>query len=58
MLVIQHIGCETLGTIADALEARGVFPQYVRGFQGEKIPNEMGESAGLVVMGGPMGVYE
>lgn len=58
VFVIQHIRCETLGTIADALEARGISPRYVRGFQGGKIPNEMGESAGLIVMGGPMGVHE
>ncbi len=58
MLVIQHIGCETLGTIAGALGARGISHNYVRAFQGDKIPNTMGDSAGLVVMGGPMGVYE
>lgn len=56
--VLQHVRCETLGTIADALEARDISPQYVRTFQGEEIPGEIGAALGLIVMGGPMGVYE
>ncbi len=56
--VVQHIHCETLGTIADALESQSISPQYIRPFKGEKIPDEMRESSGLIIMGGPMGVYE
>ena len=56
--VIQHIHCETIGTIAEALEAENVSTEYVRTFNGEKIPDEMGGGAGLIIMGGPMGVYE
>ena len=56
--VIQHIVCETLGTIADALEGPGILYQYIRPFAGDRVPEEMGDASGLIVMGGPMGVYE
>ena len=56
--VIQHIYCETIGTIAAALGAENISTEYVRTFKGEKIPGEVGEGDGLIIMGGPMGVYE
>ncbi len=56
--VLQHTRCETLGTIADALEAEALAWQYVRVFEGKAVPAEIGDAGGLIVMGGPMGVYE
>jgi GMP synthase (glutamine-hydrolysing) len=56
--VLQHTACETLGTIADALEAEALAWQYVRVFDGRPVPAEIGDAGGLIVMGGPMGVYE
>lgn len=56
--VIQHIHCETPGLIADALAAHDAAIAHVRPFAGDAIPPTMGHAAGLVVMGGPMGVYE
>jgi GMP synthase (glutamine-hydrolysing) len=56
--VLQHTACETLGTIADALEAEALAWQYVRVFEGKPVPGEIGDAGGLIVMGGPMGVYE
>lgn len=47
-----------MGRIGDALEARGIAADYVRVFAGEAVPESLGDAAGLVVMGGPMGVYE
>ena len=58
VLVLQHVGCETLGTIADALAAAGATPQYIRTFSGQPVPKEIGAAAGLIVMGGPQSVYE
>ncbi|MBI5395725.1 MAG: gamma-glutamyl-gamma-aminobutyrate hydrolase family protein [Verrucomicrobia bacterium] len=55
---IQHIHCETPGLIADALAAHDIALAHVRPFAGDAIPPTMGHAAGLVVMGGPMGVYE
>ncbi|MDA8189484.1 MAG: gamma-glutamyl-gamma-aminobutyrate hydrolase family protein [Dehalococcoidales bacterium] len=56
--VLQHVQYETLGSIAGALETCNASAQTVRIFEGEPAPREMGNAAGLVVMGGPMGVYE
>ena len=56
--VIQHIECETPGTIADILNEKGISIQTVDAYKGEPVPKEMGAAAGLVIMGGPMGVYE
>jgi GMP synthase (glutamine-hydrolysing) len=56
--VLQHIHCETLGTIAAALDAKGIAPHYVRSFEGQTVPKDMDDALGLIIMGGPMGVYE
>jgi GMP synthase (glutamine-hydrolysing) len=58
VVVIQHHPVETLGTIADALAASGLACQYVRTFEGHPVPKELNGVGGLIVMGGPMGVYE
>jgi len=55
---IQHVGCETPGLVADALAAHEVALAEVRPFAGDAVPTTMGHAAGVVVMGGPMGVYE
>jgi GMP synthase (glutamine-hydrolysing) len=56
--VLQHLASEPLGTIGDALEAAGIEAGYVRIFAGDPVPPELNAAAGLVVMGGSMGVYE
>jgi len=58
VFVLQHVAAEPLGVIGDALDARGVETQYVRAFAGEPVPGGVKNAAGVVVMGGPMGVYE
>ncbi|MDW8168799.1 MAG: gamma-glutamyl-gamma-aminobutyrate hydrolase family protein [Acidobacteriota bacterium] len=58
VFVLQHAACETLGTIAAALERAHVRAVYIRAFAGDPIPEHMGEAVGLILMGGPMGVYE
>lgn len=56
--VLQHIAIETPGTIELALKVHNISVRVIRSFEGESVPAEMGDAAGLVVMGGPMGVYE
>jgi GMP synthase (glutamine-hydrolysing) len=56
--VLQHVACEDLGTISDALESKGISAHYVRSFAGQPVPANMEDAAGLIVMGGPMGVYD
>jgi GMP synthase (glutamine-hydrolysing) len=58
VLVLQHAESENLGTIEDALTAGGVAFDYIRTFEGQPVPNDVCESSGLIVTGGPMGVYE
>ncbi|GBC77956.1 GMP synthase [glutamine-hydrolyzing] [bacterium HR08] len=58
VVVLQHAACETLGTIAEALEDARLEAEMVRVFAGEPIPTHLDEAVGLILMGGPMGVYE
>ena len=56
--VLQHNPIETLGTIEDAIQGKGISSRYIRPFAGEPVPQTMGSAPALVVMGGPMGVYD
>jgi GMP synthase (glutamine-hydrolysing) len=56
--VLQHHPVENLGSIADALEGAALAWQYVRTFEGQAVPKDMKGAGGLIVMGGPQGVYE
>ena len=58
IIVLQHAECEALGTIEDALRVKALRTRFVRPFAGESIPDEVHGAKGLIVMGGPMGVYE
>jgi GMP synthase (glutamine-hydrolysing) len=58
VIVLQHAASENLGTIEDALTACGVAFEYVRSFEGQPVPSGVDGASGLIVMGGPMGVYE
>src|SRR5262247_282272 len=55
--ILQHVACETAAAIGDALQRQGIAQRVVRIFAGEPVPRELTDDA-LVVMGGPMGVYE
>lgn len=57
-VILQHVAAEGPGVIGTALEAAGIAARIVRIDRGEPVPAELGDAAGLVVMGGPMGVYE
>ena len=56
--VMQHHSVENLGSIADALEGAALAWQYVRTFEGQPVPKDMKGAGGLILMGGPQGVYE
>ncbi len=58
VLVLQHHPAETLGIYAQVLTQFSVEVQIVHGYDGEAIPQRMRGFDGLVVMGGPAGVYE
>jgi GMP synthase (glutamine-hydrolysing) len=56
--IIQHMAGEGPGLIAVALEREGIAADVTRVDRGEPVPGELGGAAGLVVLGGAMGVYE
>jgi GMP synthase (glutamine-hydrolysing) len=58
VLCLQHVAAEGPGTIKEAVESRGGTLRLVRIFEREPVPRSLSEVGGLVVMGGPMGVYE
>jgi GMP synthase (glutamine-hydrolysing) len=58
VVVLQHVGCETIGSIQAVLAAKQVAVRVVRLFKGEPVPKDLGAAGGLIVMGGPMGVYD
>lgn len=57
-LVIQHVPSEGLGIIGPALERGGYSPHFIRVHENERVPKSAGGYAALIVLGGPMGVYE
>jgi GMP synthase (glutamine-hydrolysing) len=58
VLALQHVRVETPGMVEAGVEQSGARLEVVRVFEGAPVPAELGEHQGLVVMGGPMGVYE
>lgn len=56
--VVEHVAPETPGAIGEALARAGHELETIRPFRGERVPRSIGDAAALVVMGGPMGVYE
>ena len=57
-LVLQHEPMEGPGTIADEIRSAGHAVRIVRIDQKEKVPSDPASFAGVVVMGGTMGVYD
>ncbi len=59
-LVVQHVDHEDPGVLGEVLVAPGHDMEIVRPDRGEPLPNrdELGNLAGVVVLGGPMGVHD
>jgi GMP synthase (glutamine-hydrolysing) len=58
VLSIRHVEREGSAAIGDALRARAIEERVVRIDCGDPVPDGLGDARGLLVMGGPMGVYE
>ena len=56
--VLQNVHCEDLGIIHPILKSYGFEPCYVQSYAGETVPQALDDAVALIVMGGPMGVYE
>lgn len=58
VVALRHIEIEGVGTLGDLLQKRGIPLRYVEtSVPGAALP-DLAEMRGLVVLGGPMGVYE
>ncbi len=55
--VIRHIGVEGLGTIEDVLKSKGLAHAYIDTWK-DPLPADVSDYGALVILGGPMGVYE
>jgi GMP synthase (glutamine-hydrolysing) len=58
VLIIQHVACEPAGFIATMLERAEIATTVIRPDLGQPILTIPDAIDGVVVMGGPMGVYE
>lgn len=57
-LVLRHTQAEGLGLLANALRERGIHHRYLDLPRGEPPPRDLRGVGGLIVLGGPMAVYE
>jgi GMP synthase (glutamine-hydrolysing) len=57
-VVLRHVEHEHLGTLSSVLDAQAIPRRYVDVFRREPVPAAIEGIDGLIVMGGPMGVYE
>ena len=57
-LVVRHIKHEHIGTLAAAFKNNRLEYRYLDVFRGEVVPQRLEGFGGMLIMGGPMGVYE
>ena len=58
ILVVQHVECEGLGFFEPIAKRKGFDLRYIRVYRGERVTRRIDDVWGVVVLGGPMGVYE
>ncbi len=58
VLILQHVASEGAGTIRSYMEAHGIPFRFIRLYENEKLPKDMSQVRAVLVMGGPMNVYE
>ena len=58
VIVVQHVQPEGLGCIANSLKAANIETKSCEIFSGHAVPQALHGAAGVIIMGGPMSVYE
>lgn len=58
VLVVQQVANEPPGTLLPALAAAGVDARVLHPYAGDPVPRTADALGGLVLLGGPMAVYE
>ncbi|HLY37967.1 MAG TPA: gamma-glutamyl-gamma-aminobutyrate hydrolase family protein [Candidatus Binatia bacterium] len=57
-LVLRHVQAEGLGLLANVLREHGIHHRYLDLPRGDPAPKDLRGVGGLIVLGGPMAVYE
>ena len=58
VLVIQHAACEGPGIFGQALREAGISTHCINVANGDAVPSDPAGYSGLIILGGPMAVYE
>lgn len=58
VLILQHVASEGAGTIRDYLNTRKIPIRFIRLYENQALPKTLDQVCSVVVMGGPMNVYE
>ena len=58
VIIIKHIDIEGPGTIGDFLDCNDIPYRVIDIFNGEPLPDSLSEISAVIVLGGPMNVYE
>jgi GMP synthase (glutamine-hydrolysing) len=58
VIIIKHIDIEGPGTIGDFLDCNDISYRVINIFNGEPLPDTLSEISAVIVLGGPMNVYE
>ncbi|MBI5588625.1 MAG: gamma-glutamyl-gamma-aminobutyrate hydrolase family protein [Deltaproteobacteria bacterium] len=58
VLVVQHVPHESLGIIGPAVLRGGFMPEYLKVYENHAMPRTIEGYSALIVLGGPMAVYE
>ncbi|GAX62783.1 GMP synthase [Candidatus Scalindua japonica] len=56
--IIKHIDIEGPGTIGEFLNDDGISYDVIDVFNGEALPDSLSDTSAVIVLGGPMNVYE
>ena len=58
VLILQHVANEGAGTIHDYLNTQKIPFYFIRLYENEALPKALDQVRSVIVMGGPMNVYE
>lgn len=58
LLILKHIAIEGPGTIGEYFQKKGYPCRIIELENGEKVPTDLNDVTGVIILGGPMNVYE
>ncbi len=58
LLIIKQVECEGPGIIDAELKARAIDTVIVEAYKGDSVPADASEYSAIIILGGPMGVYD